>query len=130
MKANGIEKNLVYAVDDDQEILELVKGTCEMYGKRVEAFNSGDAALEAIMGGGRPEVLITDQQMPGVTGVELSEEVMKRSPGTFRYLHTGYSGSEESLRKAIANHVIDQFGFKPYSIREICTLAQRDNYTH
>lgn len=128
IQAEGIERGLVYVVDDDPTLPNMLKDLCEHYGKRVETFSSGVTALEAIQDGGRPEIMITDQQMPGMTGVELSEKVKEDSPGTYRFLHTGYSDSEEALRAAVSNHVIDQFAVKPGSVRDISALMQQNNY--
>jgi DNA-binding NtrC family response regulator len=130
MGANGIEKGLVYVVDDDPFLPGMLKGLCELYGKRVGIFSSGDKALEAIQAGGRPEVLITDQMMPGMTGVQLSEEVMKCSPGTYRFLHSGYSDLGDSIQAALSKEVINEFSVKPDSVKDINALMQRDNYTH
>ena len=44
-------------------------------------------------------VLVTDQRMPGVTGVELCEQVKERSPDTIRILITAYSDLKAAIEE-------------------------------
>jgi len=43
--------------------------------------STGDAAL-ALVAQSRPEVLVTDIEMPGLSGIELAQEVAEHHPGT------------------------------------------------
>lgn len=65
--------NLVVVVDDDVRVLEGMNGLLRSWDCRVIATTSGNAALAMISEhGGRPDVIISDYQLPsGETGVEV-----------------------------------------------------------
>src|SRR5689334_4923042 len=53
----------------------------------------------------RPEVVLVDLQMPGMTGIEVLEQVLTRDPGTEVLLMTGYYTYEsavEAVKKGAA----------------------------
>jgi DNA-binding NtrC family response regulator len=76
-------------VDDEERIINLLR---MMFRAEYEVYTatSGQQALE-IIATHRIDVLVSDQRMPGMTGIELLSEVRKRSPATMRILLTGYS---------------------------------------
>jgi response regulator RpfG family c-di-GMP phosphodiesterase len=79
----------VLLVDDESEILfslkELLRREFELY-----TAESGRAALE-ILRQHPPHVVMTDQRMPEMTGVQLLRQVKEVSPQTVRMLFTGYA---------------------------------------
>jgi DNA-binding NtrC family response regulator len=64
----------VLVVDDKEMMRESVAATLERAGFAVESVEGGAAALERIAQR-RPEAVVTDMRMPGMTGVELVERV-------------------------------------------------------
>ena len=60
----------VLVVDDEPSVVEVLSDVLSAYGYRVTSAASGEEALEAV---GRivPDLIITDVNMPGMTGVEL-----------------------------------------------------------
>jgi two-component system chemotaxis response regulator CheY len=60
-----------------------VKATLEMNGFKVETAGDGEAALNRIKGGLKPDLIITDINMPKMGGLELIKNV-KALPG-FRF---------------------------------------------
>lgn len=71
------------------------------------------------------DIIITDQRMPGVTGIEFLEEVIKRYPEPIRILMTGYS-DESVIREAINKGKVFYYLDKPWKedeIDEIILLA-------
>lgn len=79
----------VLYVDDEVNNLNSFKATYRRDYK-VYTANSGPEALEIIKEIQFP-VIITDQRMPEMTGVEFLVEVLKISPDSIRILLTGYS---------------------------------------
>lgn len=61
-------------VDDDPAIVELLEVILEAEGYSVNAFESPEAALEAILKS-PPDALVADLMMPGMTGLELVEAI-------------------------------------------------------
>ncbi len=85
---------LVLLVDDDEANLVV----CEAALDDIECQTAVDAATALeVLHTREVAVLLTDQRMPGMTGVELCEAARKESPETIRILITAYS----DLRAAI-----------------------------
>ncbi|MCP4808697.1 MAG: hybrid sensor histidine kinase/response regulator [Proteobacteria bacterium] len=74
-------------------------------------------ALEALEFMRRHEVaiLVTDQRMPGMTGIELCELARREHPGVKRVLVTAF-GSQEAAVEAINRAGVSYFLSKPWSI--------------
>ena len=66
-----------YLVDDDPDILALVRAVLEQAGHEVESCGSSPQALKEIPGR-RPDCVITDVMMPEMDGFELTRELRRR----------------------------------------------------
>ncbi|KKB77166.1 histidine kinase [Devosia soli] len=86
----------VLAVDDDALVLLNTTIMLEELGHTVIEALSGQAALQALDGDPGIDLLITDQAMPRMTGLELAAEVTKRRPGLPIILASGYADIEEA----------------------------------
>ena len=76
-------------VDDEARVVNLLRIIFrDKY--RVITATSGAEALK-IMSTVPVDVLVSDQRMPGMLGIELLNEVRQRYPKTIRILLTGYS---------------------------------------
>jgi two-component system chemotaxis response regulator CheY len=73
----------ILIVDDSATMVMSVKATLEMNGFKVETAGDGEAALNRIKGGLKPDLIITDINMPKMGGLELIKNV-KALPG-FRF---------------------------------------------
>ena len=83
---------------------------------------SGQEALE-ILAKHRVEVLVSDQRMPGMLGVELLAEARKRSPATMRILLTGYSDLA-AIVGSVNDGEVFRFINKPWNPDEIKTIIR------
>ncbi|MBI5590729.1 MAG: PAS domain S-box protein [Deltaproteobacteria bacterium] len=82
----------ILLIDDEQELLEAVCQMLERLGYTVAPESSGVEALEAFRV--RPDafdLVITDQTMPKMTGIELSKQLMAIRPDLPVILCTGFS---------------------------------------
>ena len=82
-------KAKILFVDDEERIVKLLR---MIFRPSYEVFTatSGAAALE-ILAAHDIQVIVSDQRMPGMLGIELLAAAGQRSPGTMRMLLTGYS---------------------------------------
>jgi diguanylate cyclase (GGDEF)-like protein len=112
----GAQKEHILCVDDEEGILTALRQQLgARFGNEVEievAQSAGDA-LELITElereGERLAIIIADQIMPGMKGVELLEEVHRRSPDTTKILLTGQAGLDAvvaAINRAGLNHYI------------------------
>ncbi|MEZ5765954.1 MAG: response regulator [Xanthobacteraceae bacterium] len=72
----------ILAVDDDPLVLMNVTALLEDLGHSVVEAPSGKAALEILRGGHCIDLLVTDQSMPGMTGVELAAAASDAVPAS------------------------------------------------
>jgi CheY-like chemotaxis protein len=75
-------------VDDDPEILDSLKAWLELR-HEVQLAGSFGEALDVLVSGPLPDVVITDYDMPPHRGDHLLALVAARFPGVGRILHTG-----------------------------------------
>lgn len=68
----------ILVVDDDEDIRNLVQARLRAAGHLVVAARSGPDALEVIDAKGAPDVAVLDVSMPGMTGLELLQELRAR----------------------------------------------------
>ena len=73
----------ILIVDDSATMILSVKSTLEMNGFSVETANDGVQALGKLKSGSKPDLIITDVNMPNMDGLELIRNV-KLQPG-FRF---------------------------------------------
>ncbi|MFO1277098.1 response regulator [Sphaerotilus uruguayifluvii] len=67
----------VFLVDDSATMLMSLKGTLEMSGFKVDTAGDGQAALDRIKTGLKPDLIITDINMPRMDGIQLIREARK-----------------------------------------------------
>ncbi|NLY34897.1 MAG: response regulator transcription factor [Alcaligenaceae bacterium] len=68
----------IFIVDDDEAVRDSLRWLLEANGYQVQAFESGEQFLESY-DPSIVSVLIADVRMPGMTGLELQEELIKRN---------------------------------------------------
>jgi response regulator RpfG family c-di-GMP phosphodiesterase len=109
-------KARVLFVDDEERILTALKAVFRNEYDVVTA-TSAEAALEVVNAGG-VHVVVSDQRMPGLTGVELLRKVRAAAPAAMRLLLTGYADLA-SLVGSINEGEIFRFVKKPWENDEL-----------
>jgi thioredoxin reductase (NADPH) len=111
---------ILLAVDDDAGVLEaVVQDLRRQYGNtyRVMRAGGGQAALDTLAQLKTREVpvalLLSDQRMPGMTGVEMLERARDLYPEACRVLLTAYADTEAAIR-AINSARIHYYLNKPW----------------
>lgn len=111
---------MILAVDDDASVLEaVVQDLRRKYGQeyRILRAASGQAALDTCRQlkerGDVVALIVSDQRMPGIAGVELLEKVQEIYPQARRVLLTAYADTEAAIR-AINSARIHYYLTKPW----------------
>ena len=109
-------KTKVLFVDDEERILTALSALFrDDYDIHTSA--GGEAALEYLKAN-PVQIVVSDQRMPGMPGVELLREVRKIAPRTVRILLTGYSDLA-AMVGSINEGEIFRFVKKPWDNEEI-----------
>jgi CheY-like chemotaxis protein len=113
---------LVLLVDDEPGILRAAERGIVASGMRAITAQSASAALDLLDDYDDIAVLITDQTMPGMTGLTLAEHVRTLRPSLPIILSTGYTGrvSAERLREARIDAMLD----KPYTLTQLADAVR------
>lgn len=106
----------ILVVDDDQMCRMAVADILKDYNYQVTTTRNGQEALASLKKK-RYRLLITDLQMPGMTGVELLKKVKTLSPKTWVIVMTG-NGEMDFHSKSI-NLETCQYLNKPVSIDKL-----------
>ncbi len=120
---NSISKTRVLVVEDEADIRRILKDLLEAQGFYVVDLSSGHAILHQIELH-NPDVLLVDQMMPGITGVEIIGQIRKdgRHANLPIIMVTGLSGEEDKVK--VLNLGADDYVTKPFLPKE---LAARIN---
>ena len=86
----------ILLVDDENNILRALKRLLQNIEANIVAVDSGEKALE-ILKNEPVSILIADQRMPGMTGVELLHQSQDLFPGGVRILLTGYNDIDDAI---------------------------------
>lgn len=114
-------KSVILTLDDDPEVLQSLEHDLRHeYGNRFRVLraNSATTALEVLkklrLRSQPVALLLVDQRMPDVTGLEFLEQAMKIFPDTKRVLLTAYADTNAAIH-AINKAKIDYYLLKPWN---------------
>ena len=116
-------KEFVYIVDDDEAVRDSLRWLLEGNGFSVKVFSNAEELLDFSekQSHGMAGCLILDVRMPGITGVELHDVLLKAGIDIPVIFITGH-GSVPLAVKSMKKGAID-FLEKPFSDEEICRLV-------
>ena len=81
-------------VNDEDLVRASTADMLQELGFKVIEASSAEEALRVFAGSLRPDVVITDHLMPGMTGVDLARNVQEREPGLPVLIVSGYAEAE------------------------------------
>lgn len=122
MSEDKMEKISVLYVDDEEHNLMSFKATFRIKYKVYTAI-SGEDAIK-IMDEKPVDIIITDQRMPNMTGVEFLESILDRYPDPMRILLTGYADLNAVI-DAVNKGKIFHYLTKPWNEEELDMTIQR-----
>ncbi|MFT6397568.1 MAG: signal transduction histidine kinase [Bradymonadia bacterium] len=107
----------VLLVDDQPENLVVLEALLEDDWD-VQCADSAKEALELIASDGAPDIIISDQRMPEMTGVQLLTQVAAKHPATIRMVLTGYT-EVGPMVAAVNEGAVSRFMFKPWDAAQM-----------
>ncbi len=122
MEAAARKANVMF-VDDEKRVLTSMRALFRR-DYNVHLANSGDEALE-LLAHEEMDVIVSDQRMPGMTGVDVLRECKVRAPRAMRILLTGYA-DKDAIAASINEGEVFRYLTKPCAreiLRETLALA-------
>ena len=113
-------KGTVLVVDDEESIRQVASDILSYLGYSVETSPSGQDAVNRLLQGARPDLVLLDVIMPGMNGVETFRKLREIEPDLPILISTGYA--EQSAVQSLAEEGVAGFVNKPFAIE---TLAKR-----
>ncbi len=116
-------KGRILFVDDEDLVAQSARDALSRLGYEVTTETEPRKALDRFAGDDRFDLVITDQAMPGMSGMSLSKALLDHHPGIPIILCTGYSaGVDEQTAKAAG---IREFLMKPYTRAELSNIVRK-----
>ncbi len=116
------ERPRVLVVDDEKFIRDILADFLGMEGYEVRTAEDGVNALHEMQR--HPyDVVISDLKMPKMGGIELLDEISKRSPNVLTVIMTGF-GTVETAIDAMKRGAYD-YVLKPFKVEEVVHIIQR-----
>ena len=112
----------VWVVDDDASIRWVLTKALDKAGMSVQAFEDG-TGISQQLSQQHPDVIVTDIRMPGMSGLELLEEIQKQAPEVPVIIMTAHT----DLDSAVASYQGGAFEYlpKPFDVDEAINLVKR-----
>ena len=107
-----VERSLVSVVDDDVSVRESLPDLLRQFGFAARAFSSAEAFLESHFLG-TTRCLVLDVAMPGMSGLDLQQELMRRQQEIPIVFITG-TGDQTVRSRVLAQGAVECLS-KPFS---------------
>ncbi|MEO0336092.1 MAG: response regulator, partial [Pseudomonadota bacterium] len=120
----------IVVVDDDVQMLEMLKDYLEGRGYQVNGFGGARSAYEAIQNqsdlfvdGGPVDLVVTDLNMPDMDGIDLIQNLKRQDPTLPVVLvtaHASIDSAVEATRRGAFSYVV-----KPFKLTEFQVIIDR-----
>jgi len=107
----------ILVVDDDDDVREVLAETLEHFGYPVLQAASGEEALPILAASHNICLMITDIRMPGMSGLELAEQVRRAYAQVKIIVTSGYFHPQQ---------VHDRFLRKPFQMKDLASAVKAE----
>ena len=119
----GRGQHILY-IDDDEAQVFLIKRTLERWGYRVSAYLQQREALDVLLAGAaRFDLVVTDFNMPGISGLEIARAIRNARPDLPVIVVSGYI--TDDLRTQAAAAGVRELISKSHEVEELRDVVQR-----
>ena len=121
--SEGNGRHILY-IDDDEAQVFMIKRMFERWGYRVSTYLEQREALDALLAGEpRFDLVVTDFNMPGISGLEVARAVRDARPDLPVVVVSGYV--TDALRAQAAAAGVRELISKPQEVEELRDVVQR-----
>jgi response regulator RpfG family c-di-GMP phosphodiesterase len=114
-------KHCLLVVDDESDVCDSVHDLLRREFRVLKATSAQEGFR--LMQEEEVHIIMTDQRMPQITGVEMLERVKARNPNSIRMLFTGFADLESIIAAINQGHVY-QFIKKPWQPEELLAAVR------
>jgi DNA-binding NtrC family response regulator len=110
----------ILLIDDHPDVLQWLERLFQREGWRTTTASAGEAALE-LLERERPEVVVQDLRMPGLSGLDLLRSLRRKDPDVAIIIATGHADiatAVEAMQLGAASFLV-----KPLDVRQLLDLA-------
>ena len=107
----------ILLVDDEEAVRDVTRRILERLGYEVELASGAEQARRVVAVSGCPDLLVTDVIMPGESGAQLAESLLRRCPGLPVLFVSGFTGDELQRQGTLRPGTI--LLQKPYTPQEL-----------
>src|ERR687888_2527792 len=110
----------ILAIDDERDIVNLVRDSLQVYGFKVRTFTEPSAALEHFISHSKDyDIVISDIRMPGMNGYQFVKHVKERNPKVKVILMSAFEIEDKEFHNLLPDIKVDAFLRKPFSIQQL-----------
>jgi two-component system cell cycle sensor histidine kinase/response regulator CckA len=107
-------------VDDDPDIVQVLKLGLQKNGFLVNAFTNSEMALQSFKSNAEDYCLmLSDIRMPGLSGIQLARKVKETNPNVKVVLMTAFEIRDSEFSKVFPSMHVDGFVQKPIRIGDL-----------
>ncbi len=107
----------ILVVDDEEDVRDIIAETLEDFGYAVLTAASGEEALPVLVRDGSVVMVITDVRMPGMSGLELADEIRRRWPKVKVVLISGYFLPQGEPQRFLK---------KPFHLKDLTSMVRSE----
>lgn len=116
----------ILVVDDEKDVLLIIKRTLEKWGYIVDTFYRPEEALGHFQKNRRAyDLILCDIRMPGMSGFEFATLVRQLDTNVKLLLMTAFEADSAAIKEALPAVKIDDLLKKPFVITEICKIVDK-----
>jgi len=121
--APAAQRNILY-LDDDDTLVFLVRRLLERRGYKVTGISDQQQAIDAVRAApGSFDLLMTDYNMPGMSGVDVARAVLAIRPDLPVAVASGYISDELQAQAEAAG--VTEVVFKTDAVEAFCEVVAR-----
>ncbi len=121
----GSPARTVLVVDDDPGVRDLLASTFELADWRVHVAGDGQAAIDALLEGPSPALVVVDMMMPGVSGFEVLQ-AMHAHPALSDVPRIVCSARDSGVEREVAHDLgAAEWLVKPVDPGALLAVAER-----
>ena len=110
----------LFVIDDDPDIVYVLKHGLQKNGFLVDAFTNPEEALRSFESNPHDLCLVvSDVRMPGLSGIQLARKVKQINPDIKVVLMTAFEIKDNEFSKVFPSTQVDGFVQKPISIADL-----------